>query len=103
MLYLAEVIHNIGINVILLFDLDKKKSHELNLELNKELLKYSNVHFEDEIENYLNIHKDSNDGNFKSITSPIAIYNMHLDNNKDLIGLMNDLDALIKNELKKVS
>ena len=32
-------------------------------------------------ENYLNIIKEGNDGNFKSITSPLAVYNMYLEKN----------------------
>ena len=59
-------------------------------------MKFANIHFEKEIENYLSITKVKNDDNFKSITSSMAVYNMYLEKNKELIHLMNDLDVLIK-------
>ncbi len=96
MLFLAEAIQKIGIKVVLIFDCDIKRSDELNLSLNKALMNFPNIHFEKEIENYLSIIKEKNDDNFKSITSPITVYNMYLDRNKELFNLMNDLDELIK-------
>ena len=96
MLFLAEAIQKIGIKVVLIFDRDIKRSDELNLSLNKALMNFPNIHFEKEIENYLSIIKEKNDDNFKSITSPITVYNMYLDRNKELFNLMNDLDELIK-------
>ena len=45
--------------------------------------------------------KEKNDKNFKSITAPMAVYNMYLEKNKELIDLMNNLDILIKNVIKK--
>ena len=65
--------------------------------MNKALINFPNIHFEKEIENYLSIRREKNDDNFKSITSPMTIYNMYLDKNKELFDLMNDLDILIKN------
>ena len=99
--FLAEVIQKLGIKVILIFDCDINKSDELNLNLNKTLMNFDNIHFEKEIENYLDITKEKNDKNFKSITAPMAVYNMYLEKNKELIDLMNNLDILIKNVIKK--
>ena len=96
MLFFATIIQSIGIKVVLIFDYDINKSDELNLKLNKALINFPNIHFEKEIENYLNIKKEKNDDNFKSITSPMTIYDMYLDKNKDLFNLMHDLDVLIK-------
>ncbi len=101
MLYLAEVIQKIGIKVVLIFDRDINRSDELNLNLNTALMNFPNIHFEKEIENYLSIIKAKNDENFKSITSPMTVYNMYLEKNKELVNLMSDLNDLIRKILEK--
>ncbi len=99
MLYFSELLKKINIKTIIIFDEDKDKSHELNLSLNKELLSLHCISFEYDIERYLLIDDIYKGRDFKSTFSPISIYNMYKNRNKKLLGLLNEIDRIILDEI----
>ena len=98
--YFANLMAIIGIETIIIFDEDKNHTDEFNLGLNAELHLYENISFDYDIENYLGILRNKNDRNFKSIVSPISIYQLYFNRDKKVIDLINKIDKKLLNSIK---
>ncbi len=94
MLYFSQILDLLNIKTIIIFDKDTNHTDELNISLNKELLKLPCIAFDYDLETALLIEKEG-ERDFKPIISPISIYRMYKDRNEEVINLINQIDDLI--------